>query len=152
MVTDMLRKRGGHHGIEESREQVQKALRAAYRNGSTTIVIDEIRDLVDPKPPGLGLGPLVDTIWRKGRARHVTVIAGTQAPRWAGGSFYDQSARVFAGSILDARARQRMDEIGGDTRRLLKAMDRLPDKHFVMIRGREMVAFQAPSKKALTKS
>jgi hypothetical protein len=152
VVPDSLRKRGGHHGIEEAREEVQKALRAAYRNGSTIVAIDEIRDLTDARPPGLGLGQLVDTMFRKARVRKVSLVAATQAPRYAGTSFYDQSTIYMIGSILDGRVRQRLDEIGGDTKRLQRALDRLPDRHFVLVHGRTMKAFQAPSKKALTRS
>jgi hypothetical protein len=100
----------------EAREQVANALDQVYREGDWTVVIDETRAVSDPRSPGLGLQPLLDRLWLRGRSRGINVIAGTQAPRWVPTSFYDQCNFVWCSRIRDQRAHQRVMEIGSMTR------------------------------------
>jgi hypothetical protein len=100
----------------EAREQVANALDLIYKEGDWTVVIDETRAISDPRSPGLGLQPLLDRLWLRGRSRGINVIAGTQAPRWVPTSFYDQCNFVWCSRIRDQRAHQRVMEIGSMTR------------------------------------
>lgn len=100
--------------ITTARAQVGEALHSAYTEGDWIIVIDELWDIVSTnKGVGLGLAPLYQKIMRKGRSRHVPMIAGTQNPAWMPGEFYDQASYAWIGSIRDERRQKRLLEIGG---------------------------------------
>lgn len=97
-----------------ARQQVGEALHFAYQEGDWVVVIDELWDIVNNnRDIGLGLAPLYQKIMRKGRSRHVPLIAGTQNPAWMPGEFYDQASFAWIGSIRDERRQKRLLEIGG---------------------------------------
>ncbi len=100
--------------ITTARAQVGEALHSAYAEGDWIVVIDELWDIVSTnKGVGLGLAPIYQKMMRKGRSRHVSVIAGTQNPAWMPGEFYDQASFAWIGSIRDERRQKRLLEIGG---------------------------------------
>lgn len=99
-----------------AQDQVGNALRQIYAEGNWVVVVDETRAVSDPRSPGLGLQPELDRLWLRGRSRHISVIASTQAPRWVPSSFYDQCQFVWCSRIRDERAHQRIQEIGSMTR------------------------------------
>lgn len=99
-----------------AQDQVGNALRQVYAEGNWIVVLDETRAISDPRSPGLGLQPELDRLWLRGRSRHISVIAATQAPRWVPSSFYDQCQFVWCSRIRDERAHQRIMEIGSMTR------------------------------------
>lgn len=102
--------------VGQAREQVGLALERIYSEGNWIVVLDETRAISDPRSPGLGLQPLLDRMWLRGRSRHICVVASTQAPRWVPTSFYDQCQFVWTSRIRDERAHQRIMEIGSMTR------------------------------------
>lgn len=99
-----------------AQEQVGTALDKIYSEGNWIVVLDETRAISDPRSPGLGLQPLLDRMWLRGRSRGISVVASTQAPRWVPSSFYDQCQFVWCSRIRDERAHQRVMEIGSMTR------------------------------------
>lgn len=99
-----------------ARDQVAAALERIYSEGNWIVVLDETRAISDPRSPGLGLQPLLDRMWLRGRSRRISVIASTQAPRWVPTSFYDQCQFVWSSRIRDERAHTRIMEIGSMTR------------------------------------
>src|SRR5215469_5289266 len=101
---------------EKARDQVGRALDTVYDEGGWTVVLDETRAISDPRSPGLGLQPLLDRLWLRGRSRKICVIASTQAPRWVPTSFYDQCQFAWCSRIRDDRAHERIMEIGSMTR------------------------------------
>jgi hypothetical protein len=102
--------------VGRAREQVGNALEKIYAEGNWIVVLDETRAISDPRSPGLGLQPLLDRLWLRGRSRNICVVAATQAPRWVPTSFYDQCQFVWTSRIRDERAHQRIMEIGSMTR------------------------------------
>lgn len=102
--------------IARAQDQVARALDQIYNEGKWIVVLDETRAISDPRSPGLGLQPLLDRLWLRGRSRHISVIASTQAPRWVPTSFYDQCQFVWCSRIRDDRAHQRIQEIGSITK------------------------------------
>lgn len=102
--------------VERARDQVGQALDRVYSEGSWIVVLDETRAISDPRSPGLGLQPLLDRLWLRGRSRNISVVAATQAPRWVPTSFYDQCQFVWCSRVRDERAHQRIQEIGSMTR------------------------------------
>jgi len=101
---------------EHAKDQVGQALDKIYKEGNWIVVLDETRAISDPRSPGLGLQPELDRLWLRGRSRHISLIASTQAPRWVPSSFYDQCQFVWCSRIRDERAHQRIMEIGSMTR------------------------------------
>jgi len=99
----------------KARLQVYKALRQIYEvdGGDWVLVLDEIRDLTDTKPPSLNLAPYVDRIYRKGRNKRLPIIAGTQSPAWVPSSFYTQASFAWIGHLRDEQRQKRLLEIGG---------------------------------------
>ena len=76
-----------------ARAQVGAALRRVYEEGSWVVYVDETWDLTSKDPDvGLNLGPQLARIWRKGRSRHVSLIAATQTPVEVPRLFYDQAS------------------------------------------------------------
>ena len=104
---------------ERAQDQAHKALEDIYSEGDWIVVLDETRALSDPRSPGLGLQPQLDRMWLRGRSRHISVIAATQAPRWVPSSFYDQPQFVWASRIRDEKAHIRMREIGSMSKDLI---------------------------------
>lgn len=102
--------------VARAQDQVGTALERVYGEGSWIVVLDETRAISDPRSPGLGLQPLLDRMWLRGRSRRICVVAATQAPRWVPSSFYDQCQFVWSSRIRDDRAHQRIMEIGSMTR------------------------------------
>lgn len=105
-----------HDNVARAQDQVGRALDRIYAEGGWTVVLDETRAISDPRSPGLGLQPLLDRMWLRGRSRRICVIAATQAPRWVPTSFYDQCQFAWSSRIRDDRAHQRIMEIGSMTR------------------------------------
>lgn len=102
--------------VGRAREQVALSLERIYDEGDWIVVLDETRAISDPRSPGLGLQPLLDRMWLRGRSRGISLIAATQAPRWVPTSFYDQCQFVWTSRIRDNRAHERIMEIGSMTK------------------------------------
>lgn len=121
---------------QEQRYVAYNALRHLYHEGDWVLVIDEVRPLVN-----LNLGDYLIELWERGRSANVTVIAGTQAPRFLPGHLYDQPTHIFAGRSLDDRTRLRLREIGGKTDTIKAAVGSLQRHEFVYV-NRELEDIQ----------
>lgn len=119
------------HDPREGREQVRRALSEMYKEGDWTIVLDETRNLTDPREPNLNLQPQIEALWLRGRSRGISVIAATQGPRWVPRSFFDQAQFHFIGVVEDADSQKRLLEIGGMERYHFPTIKSLPLYHFV---------------------
>jgi hypothetical protein len=120
-----------HDEVSHAQDQVGRALEQIYKEGNWIVVLDETRAISDPRSPGLGLQPLLDRLWLRGRSRRISVIAATQAPRWVPTSFYDQCQFCWAGRIRDQRAHQRIMEIGSLTRHHIPHIARVRKRRFL---------------------
>lgn len=124
-------------GVRRARAVVGQALSLVYQQGHWVLVIDETRSVTDsPEQFGLGLRGLVVNDWRMGRALDLTVLAGTQAPRYQPSEFYDQVGWLYIGPTLDGRSLDRLDEIGGDTQAIQAALPHLGEHEFLWVRRR----------------
>lgn len=115
----------------ESAGKILNYLTRAFDQGNIAIYLDEIRQLADPK--FFGLGPALEHMWLFGAKRSVTIIGGTQAPRWVPSSFYDQSRLHFLFRIRDRRAMKRLVEIGGDVDSLEPILPTLQKYEFAYV-------------------
>jgi hypothetical protein len=82
------------------------------KDATWVVYADETRLLADPA--FLGLKDHLDALWISGRSRGITLVAGTQAPRWVPASMYEQPRYFAIGKIRDRRALDRLGQIGGD--------------------------------------
>lgn len=117
---------------EHARNMVRTALSQMYAEGNWVIFFDEIRDITDPRAPGLGLLPQVDVIYRKGRSRRVSLVACTQAPRYVPTSFYDQASFAWIGRIRDELRQKRLLEVGGLSKRELPLVANLERRQWLL--------------------
>lgn len=117
----------------KARLQVYKALRQIYEvdGGDWILVLDEIRDLTDTKPPNLNLGPYIDRIYRKGRNKHLPIVAGTQSPAWVPSNFYTQASFAWIGRIRDEQRQKRLLEIGGLSKDALETIKNLQRRQWL---------------------
>jgi hypothetical protein len=122
---------------ERARDQCGRALEQIYKEGNWIVVLDETRAISDPRSPGLGLQPLLDRLWLRGRSRHISVVAATQAPRWVPTSFYDQCQFAWCSRIRDERAHQRVMEIGSMTRAHIPHIARIRKRRWLYMDDEE---------------
>lgn len=116
---------------ERSRERIHKAIGRAVRQGHTAIYADELRQLIDKK--FFGLGPVFDHLWLFTAKRGISLVAGSQAPRWLSSAFYEQSKAHFIFGIRDRRAMKRLAEISGDVDTLELVIPTLNDYQFAYV-------------------
>lgn len=96
----------------ESRGKIHKAVGKAVDQGQVAVYFDEIRQISDSEY--FNLKKLVDYLYLFCAKRGVSVIGGTQAPRWIPSSVYDQSKIQFIFGMRDERVMKRLAEIAGD--------------------------------------
>ena len=126
-----------HDEVERARDQVGRALEKMYAEGEWIIVLDETRAISDPRSPGLGLQPLLDRLWLRGRSRKISVIASTQAPRWVPTSFYDQCQFAWCSRVRDHRGHERIMEIGSMTRAHIPHIARIRKRRWLYMDDEE---------------
>jgi hypothetical protein len=115
----------------DTKVKVHKAISKAVKQGNVAIYADELRQLCDKKY--FGLGPMMDYLWLFTAKRGVSLIGGSQAPRWLPGAFYDQSKIHLVFGVRDKRSRIRLSEIGGDTETLLDTIPNLKRYEFAHV-------------------
>lgn len=130
----------------EARNQVQKAIRRATKEGGWTVYIDETRALTDPAPPSLRLRPEIEDLWLRKGSRGICVVAATQGPRFVPRSFYDQPQFHFIGQVEDEDSQKRLREIGGFERWHFQQIKTLPKHHFIYTDNQEDKRFRAITK------
>lgn len=118
-------------------ESFSEALDRLWTDSGWTIYIDELRLFTDPKY--FGLGPKVERLWLFGRSRGLTLVAGTQAPRWVPSAFYEQPRWFLIGRVRDRRALKRLGEISGDTEAIERIVPTLDDFEFLALGPGELM-------------
>lgn len=115
----------------KSREKIYRAIQRAIRQGHCAIYADELRQLLDKK--FFGLAPVFDHLWLFTAKRGVSLIAGSQAPRWLSSAFYEQSKVHFIFGMRDRRAMKRLAEISGDVDTLEETIPKLAEHEFAYV-------------------
>lgn len=114
-----------------SREKIYSAITRAVSQGSIAIYADEIRQLADPG--FFNLKKLFEHLWLFTAKRGVSVVGGTQAPRWVPSPLYDQSKAHFIFGMRDRRAMKRLAEISGDVDTLETVIPNLQRYEFAYV-------------------
>jgi hypothetical protein len=91
----------------------QDALMKAFRQGSWTIVLDEVRYLTKT----LGLTDEVEILSLQGRSEKVSLVCGTQRPRWVPLEVYANASHLFFWRNPDRGDVSRVAELVGVTDR-----------------------------------
>lgn len=118
---------------DEARHQVRTALNRVYAEGNWVVYLDETWDITSKDPDvGLNLGGPLAKIWRKGRGRHVSLVAATQAPVEVPRLFYDQASFAWIGRIRDEERQKRLLEIGGMSKRDLPVLATLQRRQWLL--------------------
>jgi hypothetical protein len=93
------------------------ALRHVFKHKQWTVYVDELRLFTDrqylPRYQR-GLPAELERLWLYGRSRGITLVTGTQAPRFIPAAAYEQARHFFIGNVRDDRAVKRLGEISGD--------------------------------------
>jgi hypothetical protein len=135
-----LNKYGAIHGLRrltvtdmspESKRKIHGAMARALKQGDIAIYADEVRQLTDPR--FFGLTGAMEHLWLFGAKRGVSLIGGTQAPRWVPSSFYEQSKMHIIFGIRDERAKKRLAEISGDIDTLKLVIPTLKRYEFALV-------------------
>lgn len=140
-------RRGASPSYETARRLAGEAIDRCYREGGWVLVVDEVRRIADPRPPGLGLEAPLENIWQAGRSEPVTLIGATQQPASAPSSMYDQPWGVYLGQTLDVGRHERLGEIGGNTKLIKATLPTLRRHEFLFVDRYEgeMAIVKAPA-------
>lgn len=122
-------------GRGKAKLQVFKAMQRVYNEGDWVVFFDEVQDIGGLRMPNLGLSMHLDEIYRKGRSRHISVVASTQAPRHVPTSFYDQADFAWIGRLSDEDKQKRLREIGGLPKEAFPVIQRLQKRHWLLSAG-----------------
>lgn len=115
----------------DSRAKIYKYMQRAVTQGHMAIYVDEVRQLADKK--FFNLQPILDHIWLFTAKKGISMVGGTQAPRWVPSSFYDQSKAHFIFGMRDKRAMKRLAEISGDVDTLEEVIPNLDRFQFAYV-------------------
>lgn len=113
-----------------------QTLRKIFNHKGWTVYIDELRLFTDRHylPRYLPQLPSeVERLWLYGRSRGITLITGTQAPRWIPAAAYEQPRHFLLGKVRDERALKRLGEISGDTDLIEAIVPTLDPFHFLYV-------------------
>lgn len=119
-------------GRAKARNQVYRTLHRVYNEGNWVVYGDEVQDLGGLRKPNLGLAMHLDELYRKGRSRGLSVVAGTQAPRHVPTSFYDQASFAWIGRLADEDKQKRLREIGGLPKEALPTITTLRRREWLL--------------------
>jgi DNA helicase HerA-like ATPase len=118
---------------EKAIDQVGNALEGVYADGDWVVYVDETFDITSrDRNIGLGLEGAMTKIWRKGRSRHVSLIAATQTPVAVPRLFYDQASFAWIGRIRDEERQKRLLEIGGLSKKDLAILSQLERRQWLL--------------------
>lgn len=101
-----------------------------FRNGNWTVVMDEVRYLTQT----LGLEEEAQILWLQGRSLGITVVAGTQRPRWVPLEAYDMADHLFFWRETDNENVERIASLAGVNRALVaETVPRLRPHEFLYV-------------------
>lgn len=97
-------------------EIFQDALMRCFDQGGWTVVLDEARYL----SRDLNLEGDMQLLWLQGRSLGISVVAGTQRPRWIPLEAYDQATHLFFFKDTDRANVDRQAELAGLNRQAIQ--------------------------------
>jgi hypothetical protein len=120
-----------------ARSVIHDALDRCFSAGQWLIYLDELRWLSDPRY--LGVGADIERLWLFGRSRGITVLSGTQAPRWVPSAFYEQARHHFIFGTTKKAVLKRLEEIDTDQEGIVDTVGTLEPFQFLYVGPRSSV-------------
>lgn len=117
-------------GQTRGREVVGEALEQVYQEGDWTVVVDELRHLVDREYPGINLKPQWEELMLRGGSRGISMVNLSQEPKWLPSSFYTQASFYWISRVEDEAVQKRITEIGS-SRALLPHLQNVPKRYWL---------------------
>ena len=99
---------GNFDNLNEQRKIFLKALQGMWKNGSWTVMLNELRYLTE----NLGLKRQINTLYLQARSSKVSLSGETQRPRNVPLEAFSQSSHVFFGPCRDDDDLKRISGIG----------------------------------------
>lgn len=121
----------------DAHEQVGEAYERVFNQGDWLIYHDELRAIVDPRPPGINLRAEWERFRLRGGYRGIGLIDATQEPRWVPGSFYSQSAFYWFSRIEDEVSQKRLAEIGSGRKALMPHLASIAKRRWLYMDNEE---------------
>ena len=109
-----------------------ETLMRVFRQGFWTVVMDEARYITHD----LGLADEAQLLWLQGRSLGISVVAGTQRPRWIPLEAYDQATHLFFFKDTDRPNVDRVAEMAGLNRRVVQETVTRLDRHGILYASR----------------
>ena len=140
-------------GTEHARQVVARAIEAFYKEAehpddpeasrdakASVLILDETFALTDREPPSLNLAPMVKRGLRKSRFKGQSLFCLSQAPLGLPADVYTQPTHFYIGQMLDRRYRERLREIGGNSKAIEDCVATLDEREFLFLgnKGRHM--------------
>lgn len=120
-----------YEDLERARVQVARAFQTLWAEGDWTVVVDELRALVDKDPDiGIGMRGFWSKMMMRGRSRGVSLINLSQEPWWAPSLFYTQQSHFWVGRVEDERAHKRIKEVG-TSRAIMEVLPGIKNHQFL---------------------
>jgi hypothetical protein len=132
-------------GQKAAHDQVGEALETVYNEGDWTVVVDELRHLVDARYPGINLRDQWEELMLRGGSRGIRMVNLSQEPKWLPSSFYTQASFYWISRIEDEAVQKRITEIGS-SRALLPHLQAVPKRRWIYMDNLEDERFWARTK------
>jgi hypothetical protein len=151
-------KGGSDKGVDHAQQVVAEAIEAFYGEAenpndpnsskhakASVLAIDETFALTDTRPPSLNLAPLVKRGLRKSRYKGQSLVCLSQAPVGLPSDIYTQPTHLYVGQMQDQRYRERLREIGGNSKIIEAVVADLDEYEFLFLgnKGRHMQIVKA---------
>lgn len=125
-----------YDNINDARSQVHEAFERIYAEGDWVLIIDELRAVTDPQPPGLRLRADWERFILRGGSQGIATVNLSQEPRWCPGSFYTQSNFYFFSRIEDEASHKRVAEVGS-AKALIPHLQNVRRRHWIYMDNME---------------
>jgi hypothetical protein len=122
--------------VENQAHVFGEVLSEAFDSGNQIVYIDEAAYFEAPRPRGLGLGVLLDRIWREARSNGLSLFAGTQRPVRVSRSMWSEPYWLFIFRPEDEDDLKRVASLSGAKQLVLDVVPTLDTHEFLMIRRR----------------
>lgn len=104
-----------------------------YKQGRWTLGLDEVSVLAHH----LNLGETLSFLWTQARTKLISLVGGTQRPRWVPREMFTEPHHLFLFNLSDKEDIARLGEIGGRRVNEIKAIvPELPPYHFLYVNKR----------------
>jgi energy-coupling factor transporter ATP-binding protein EcfA2 len=116
-------------GQKEQMAKIAAALETIYAEGGWALYLDEVAYSSEA-----GLALPLETLWRVGRSKQITMIASTQNPVWIPRVAFDQVSHLFLWRQVERQRVERIAEMAGDLAPVVRGtLPKLPEYQFLYI-------------------